>query len=230
MGPRIRGAVSGLAPATVIEPRRVQSKTIVIGTAIGILAYAAIVATVPNFLGGNEPRPPWWAQRAVMLFILLSMPGALGTIGVVRRSPSTIGAAAIVCLCQSFVAFSGVTMGFVIPAILLFAGATRLQAERPLHVEASGGAGLTAMILVFAAWTSMIAITEPRCYLIVRDSDRSIRTVEVPATSGNQCCATHTVPGAAAIGGGCSSAELTPHGILISCAFALGAVAIAARR
>ena len=55
----------------------------------------------------------------MVLALLLMLPAAIAAIGAWRRSGPLLIAAGVLCLAQSFIAFSGVTLPFLVPAILL---------------------------------------------------------------------------------------------------------------
>lgn len=121
-------------------------------------------------------------------------------------APASI-AAGVICLLQAYIAFSGVTVGFVVPAIaLLLNGAAESRPAQMQPNRAALFAGVAVIVLTAAAWVSLFAMTEPRCWVGVPDADGTI-------PSG---------------GSGCSSAELTVQGMGVSATLAIGAIAFAA--
>ena len=147
----------------------------------------------------------------------------VAAIGAIRGLGPLLIAAGVLCFLQAFVSFSGVTLGFVVLAIVLLAlaGATRTEGARP--DRATGLAGILVIVLTIAAWVPLFALTEPRCYVITRAADGTLVTTEVPATDA-------ALNGPVEIQGegeGCGSAELTIQGIGVSAVLVIGAVVIA---
>lgn len=173
------------------ESRR-RARRLVVVAAFIIVAYAAFVATIPLTVYREDPRPPSWILRSAGLFILLSLPAALALVGAARSAAPVTVVAAVICLFQSFVAFSGVTLGYLVPAILLFAVAAYVPKAGEEMVP--GGPSLVALVLAVGGWFALISMTEPRCYA-----------------------------------GGCSSAETTIPGVVVTALLALGAVAVVSR-
>ena len=98
----------------VDDPRRLG-----LGGAAIVAGYAVVVGLVSAAAGANDPGPPEVVPRAVILALLLMLPAAIAAVGAWRRSGPLLIAAGLLCLAQAFIAFSGVTLPFVVPAILL---------------------------------------------------------------------------------------------------------------
>ena len=92
--------------------------------ALLIVAFGLFVAVLPLLIY-HEPRAPWWIYRPVALFVLFSVPAWIAVIGTIRRSPSLLVTAGVICVAQAYVSFSLVTIGFVVPAILLIVARRR---------------------------------------------------------------------------------------------------------
>lgn len=236
---------SGIAPTSplggadesamaVVDASR--SRRLVLITGGIIAAYGAFVAVLPLLLY-DDLRPPWWLQRPAALFGLLCVPAVIAAIGAIRGSRPLVIAAGVVGLLQSYVAFSGVTLGFVVPALVLLVlgGAERWPGGSPFR-RADGLVAVLVIGLTVGAWVSLFAFTAPRCWVGVIGADGTLTTTEVPTagrisvtdgiTSGSGSA---TGIGPIAQGGeGCSSAELTPTGLAVSAVLAIGAVALAA--
>lgn len=198
-------------------------RNIVSLTGLIVVAYSLLVALLPLVLH-DEPRPPWWLGRPMALFGLLSLPAVIGGIGAMRGTRPMVVAAGVICLLQSFVAFSGITFGFIVPALMflpLGAAERWPQAARPRRTTLV--AGIVVILLAAGAWTSLLMLTGPRCYSFSRQLDRSLIFTEVPATDTQ-------LHGPARIigdGGGCGSSELTVQGMGVSAVLAFGAIALA---
>jgi hypothetical protein len=188
-----------------------------------ILAYALFVALLP-FILYDDPEPPWWWYRPVVLFGLLGVPAAVTIIGVVRGIRPLLIAAGVMCLMQAYIAFSGVTIGFVVPGLLLLVlgaggswpGAGQIRPSTRL-------ASVATIVLTVGAWVSLLGLTEPRCYVTTRSADGTLVTTEVPATN----LMTSGPIQVAGEGSGCSSGELSLRGITVSAVLAIGAIAFA---
>jgi hypothetical protein len=92
--------------------------------AAGIIAgYALVVAGISAGLIGDlaaeESGPPAAAPRPIVLAAILMLPAVVAIIGSLRRSRPVLFTAGVLCLGQSFIAMSGVTFPFVVPAFLL---------------------------------------------------------------------------------------------------------------
>jgi hypothetical protein len=207
------------SPPALGSPRRLA-----LACAAVILAYALFVALLP-FILYDDPTPPWWWYRPVALFGLLGVPAALTTIGAVRGIRPLLIAAGVLCLMQAYIAFSGVTIGFIVPGLLLLVLGAGDSSRDPLRARPSTRlAGVSAIVLTVGAWVSVFALTEPRCYVITKSTDGTLVTTEVPATN-LMTSGPVQIPGE---GSGCSSGELTIQGIGVSAVLAIGAIAIAA--
>lgn len=190
-----------------------------------ILGYGLFVAVLPLVLYEDAWRPPWWIYRPVTLFGLFAVPAAVGAIGAVRGVRPLLIAAGVICLLQAFIAFSGVTVGFVVPGIvLLLLGAGEKRPDDAPPRRATMFAGIAVVALTIGAWVSFLGLTEPRCYQVSRAGDGSLMYREVPATDSE-------INGPTLIageGGGCGSAELTAQGMGGSATLAIGAIVLAA--
>lgn len=201
-----------------VRPRRLAFLAAAI-----ILGYGLIVAVLPLVLY-NDPRPPWWIDRPIALFSLFAVPAVVAAVGALRGIRPLLAAAGVLCFLQAYIAFSGVTIGFVVPgAVLLWAAGAGSTVEAPRR-RISFFAGIMVVALTVAAWVSLFSQTEPRCWTGEQAADGTINMVEVPATDS-------TLHGPAEVpsgGGGCSSAEFTVQGMGLSAALAIGAIAVAA--
>lgn len=208
-----------------IQARTTRSRRMALASAAIILGYGLFVAVLPLFLYDRDPKPPWYLDRPVALFGLFAVPAVVAAIGAVRGVRPILIAAGVICLLQAYIAFSAVTVGFVVPAIaLLWNGAAE---SRPAQVQPNRAAlfaGVAVIVLTAAAWVSLFAMTEPRCWVGVPDAGGTMIAVEVSANSGTFDGQTSIPSG----GSGCSSAELTVQGMGVSATLAIGAIALAA--
>lgn len=188
-----------------------------------IVGYGLFVAAIPFLQGDRFPAPPWALYRPIALAGLFAVPAVVAAIGAIHGVRTLLIAAGVLCLLQSFISFSGVTFGFLVPAVVLLALGASAGVEGARPGRAAGLAGILIIGLTIAAWVSLFALTEPRCYVITRAADGTLVTTEVPATDA-------ALNGPAEIqgeGDGCGSAEITLQGLGVSAILAIGAVAIA---
>src|SRR5206468_9766942 len=122
----------------------------------------------------NDPRPPWWIYRPIALFVLFSVPAAIAAIGAVGGRRSLVIAAGVICLAQAYIAFSGVTLGFMVPALILL---TLAAGQRWPAMTLETRSALTAAIVVVAltggAWVASLGLTEEVCWSSTRAADGS---------------------------------------------------------
>jgi hypothetical protein len=203
--------------------------------AAGIIAgyalfLAAISAGLVGDLGSDGFGPPETVPLPILLGALLLLPAAVAVIGSVRRSPPILVAAGVLCLAQSFVSFSGVSIPFVVPAFLLLAiGASAASAEVPRRAMVGG---VLVVALGFAAWVAPFAMTETSCWVARVGSDGTPIYAPIPVPAGADFGAGggHVELGVqpGEIGTGCDGGTLTLRGAALAGVFGIGAVAMAA--
>ncbi|MDO8483575.1 MAG: hypothetical protein Q7S35_01375 [Candidatus Limnocylindrales bacterium] len=200
-----------------IRPRRIG-----LAAAAIIVGYGLFVAAVPLVREDQGPTTPWSIYRPIALFGLFAVPAVVAGIGAIRGVRPLLIAAGALCLLQAYIAFSGVTMGFVVPAIVLLwlGAAAPSSAEEPRPSRATLLAGVAIIGLTIAAWVSLFALTEERCWVASRASDGALSYAVVPVTN------TMTL-GPDQVAGGCDGGTLTVQGIGVSAVIAIAAVAIA---
>jgi hypothetical protein len=125
------------------------------------MGYAVVVGVIAATQGNPEPPTPVpsWAVIAA----LLAVPGAVGLVAAARGSGPLLLVAGFLCLLQSFVAMSGVTLGFVVPAVVML-GAAGGSAQRVRPADIAIGVSVVAGW--FGAWASRLGLTEERCFPI----------------------------------------------------------------
>lgn len=199
-----------------IDPRRMGRFAVVL-----IIALALFVAVLPLLIY-REPRAPWWMDRPVALVVLFTVPAWVGAIGTIRRRPSLLVTAGVICLAQACVSFSLVTIGFVVPAILLIVvGAGPRSGGATREPRRAYAASAAVIVLTVAAWVATLGMTEEVCWTSTANPDGSLTYERVAVTD------IMTVrPGAAA--SGCDGGTLTAEGMGVGAVLAIGAVAMAA--
>jgi hypothetical protein len=229
--------VPAATPAVVTRTRRrafgsIRPRRVVLLAVAVVLGYGPFVALLPLMLY-DEPRPPWSYERPIALFGLLGVPAVVATIGAVRGVRTLVVAAGVLCIMQAYVAFSGVTIGFVVPGLLLLVlGSSERWPTAPRVTRATLLGGIAVIVLTVGAWIALLGLTAPRCYAFHETADGTRVYIEVPTAgriSVGDDGSTHG-SGSVSIAGsgeGCSSAELTPQGIGTAATLAIGAIAIA---
>jgi hypothetical protein len=189
-----------------------------LGAAVQLL-LAAMLGTVSTLAGGNTPEP---FPRGVALGLVYAMPAAVGYMGAVKGSRSLLVAAAIVQLPGSILSWSGITLLFLVPAILFGAAAVALSRSSGRGAPSLGGVVVTALVaaLILGAGLAVIFITQPLCWL----------ATELPSGTAFQIVPTlDGVPISSGQSGGCTSAGTTTQGGLLATVLGLAALAIAWR-
>jgi hypothetical protein len=100
------------------------------GVRLGRLAVTAdvmLAAILTVFLAGATDSDGDVVPRPVLLLLLYATPGIVGAIGVVERRRSLLFAAGAALLPGSLLSFAGVTLVFVIPAVLSWAAAAAMS-------------------------------------------------------------------------------------------------------
>jgi len=134
------------------DPRRVG-----FGSAAIIVGYAVVIGFISANAGSGDPGPPTLA-RPISLAVLLMLPAAIAVIATIRRSRPLFVAAGTLCLAQSFIAYSLVTIPFVVPAVLLL------------------GLGI-------GAWISLLALTETVCWVARAGADGALIYSGIPVSN-----------------------------------------------
>ena len=131
------------------DPRRLglAAAGIIAGYALFV---AAISAELVGDLVGDDLGPPELIPRSILLGGLLMVPAFIAAIGALRRSHPILIAAGVLCLAQSFVSFAGVSLPFLVPAVLLLIlGASRSSTETLRRAMVGG---VLVIALGVAAW------------------------------------------------------------------------------
>lgn len=214
-----------------LETKNPQRDPIRLGIgAAGIIAgYAVVIGVVAA--GARDPEelgPPEAVPRAVLVAALLMLPAALAVIGAIRRSRPILVVAGVLCLVQAFVAFSGVTIPFVVPALLLLALGAQQRDRVPRRTVI---AGVLVVLLGIGAWVAALAITEPSCWVARTAPDGSVVYAPIPIPAGADLGSSSgsveldLEPGD--LGKGCGGGQLTVQGAGVAAALGIGAIAIA---
>lgn len=193
------------------------------------LAAAAIIAGYALFVGAimagwivdtgaDRFSPPPAAFRPLLLVGLFLLPAFVAVIGAVRRSRPLLIAAGVLALGQSVIAFSGITIPFLVPAILLLA----------LGVDGPGSAGprrtvigaVAVVALGIGAWIVPFALSETSCWIARSGPGGNVVYSQVPASD------TSTL-GPGDLAAGCDGGSFTVQGIGLAAVLGIGSAAMA---
>jgi hypothetical protein len=126
------------------------------------LTGAAAQLTLAFMLGGvasgsgSFPSPPEPIPRGIALFVLFALPAAIGAIGAISTDRALLAAAAILSAAGSVIAFSGITLLFLAPALAFAVAAGggnrgEPRPRRPILLTVSvlivGGAAVVMAVL-----------------------------------------------------------------------------------
>lgn len=194
-----------------------------IAAAMAVLAVVlAALPLVQSTYQTSDLSAPTLVPRPVMVAIFLAVPGAIAAIAVIRGSPLLLVVGGLLAFAQSFVAFSGVTIGFLVPALLLIMLGVR-EGDSPVGARPSGrqkAVGVLVIALVVGAWLVVLGTGETVCWIARLGPDGMPIYRLIPATD------TVSV-GIGEIGGGCESGVPTAAGLLTGSVLILGALALA---
>jgi hypothetical protein len=96
---------------------------------VSVVAFAVAIWLLAGRSDHNEP--PDLISRALASAVLLAAPGVIGLIGAATGRRSVLVAAGVICLFQSAISFSGVTLIYLMPAILFLRSATDAAGSSP---------------------------------------------------------------------------------------------------
>ena len=182
----------------------------------GVLAVARIVLVVGS-RAGDDIGPPETVPRGLVLGLLVSVPAVIGLLGVVRRDPVLLIAAAGASLGAGLTLASIVTLPLVIPALLFVLAAVggTAPARRATWIVAVAIAGLQV-----GALAGLLANPEVKCW-VAYPSDGGYVYRVVPQSETTQTMGGPGQP----VAGGCDGGALTVRGVGLAAVLAIGAVA-----
>jgi len=188
------------------------------GLAVAIAALPLLQSDRPGELTGPSIVP-----RPIFIALLLSLPAGVAAIAALRGSRPMFVAAGVLCLFESFIAFSGVTLGLLLPGFLLIAvGVTGSSADSQRPVPRRAWlAGMLVVGLGIAAWIAPFATTQEVCWIARIGPDGEPVYTTIPNTG------TLTV-GLDDLGSGCDGGAFTIEGLLLAGVLGIGALAFAA--
>jgi hypothetical protein len=193
--------------------------------AAAVAALAIVVAAFPLIQegGSGPPDGPAIVPRPIVIGLLLALPAALAAIAAFRGSRPILIAAGVLCLLQSLVgAFSGVTLGFLVPGILLLSiGLVEGSNEPPQRTQ--GREWLAAVLVVglgIAAWVAPFALSETVCWIARSGPDGNLVYTIIQDTGS-------VTLGLDDLASGCDGGSFTLQGLMLAGVLAIGALAMA---
>lgn len=140
--------------------------------AVGIQLLCVVLIGAIALGAGRDTAQPELLPRPLIVLAAYAGPAIVGWLGVRRREPSLLVAAAATTFAGSFIAFSGVTLIFLVPAVLFAAGAVALEAaqadgRREDGVVAGLGRLLAAALiaaLLLGAGAAALLVTDSACW------------------------------------------------------------------
>ncbi len=201
----------------VRDPRRLG-----LGAAAIIAGYALVVGAISagwiGHLGADGFSPPQAAFRPLLLVGLFMLPAFVAAVGAVRRSRPLLIAAGVLTLLQSFIAFSGITFPFLVPAILLLALGVNGSGEAVPRRAVIGA--LAVVALGIAAWIVPFALTETSCWIARSGPGGAIVYTQTPVSD------TSTL-GPGDLASGCDGGTITLQGVGLAAVLGIGSAAMA---
>lgn len=124
---------------------------------------ALVLAAIRSANAGPPPDPP----LALLGFVAVyGAPAMLGVVGLRRAAGSPFAAAALVAFGLAFTSFAGVTIPYLIPALLLGVAAARTGGWTIMRTFAV----LAGTAMLVAAWFAVVTWREMSCYSTAQQS------------------------------------------------------------
>ena len=189
--------------------------------------FATIIGALASSVGSSSPD---FLPRGLVLLGIFGLPAVVGLLGVRGRRPALLVAAALTAGLGSFIAFSGVSLIFLVPATLFAFGAVKLAgpgdgggARRsswwPLRLIAQAGLAATLFGLMVGAGSAALLVTDEGCWT----------TTLTPTGVGYalEPMATGEVSLPEGVGAyGCSSGLISARGVALGGVLAGGAIGL----
>jgi hypothetical protein len=183
----------------------------------GLLAVIASADTEPGFL-----------PRGAVLFLVFGIPGIVGWLGAATRLPALLIAAGVTSFVGAFIAFSGVTLIFLVPGWLFVFGAAQVEGTRVpeggsmVNGIARAGVAVAIVAMLVGAGASALLVTDDTCWTEYH-GPAGPRIEPFPYTTGEM-----TVP-PGAVSAGCSTGVISARGVGLAALLWAGALVLAVR-
>jgi hypothetical protein len=195
------------------------------------LIFAVLLGAVPLISGlAHSVTTPDIVPRGLVIWALFSVPGLVGLVAVREHRPALLLAAGAASGLGSIIAFSGVTLIFLVPATMFVTAGLRLGARNFVAGETSISAGglvqiglaIAVFVLIVGSGVSALFTTESGCWTTYR-TPTGVRTEAAPYSTGEMI-----VPEGAE-SSGCTTGLLSARGVGLGALLGLGALALAVR-
>lgn len=198
---------------------------------LGSVVQLALAAMLSGIATGPEgfPSPPEPIPRGLALGVLYALPAVIGALGALGMRRSVLAAAAVLSTVGSVLAFSGVTLVFLAPALIFAAAAgaaagRSVRPRRPIWMTALVLAvGVPAMVLI-ASRIGVFILPALGLLLIGLQAGRGAWSSRLPARADLRGFALAAAIVSCGIGAGwallattetrCWEAERTPDGVV----------------
>jgi hypothetical protein len=167
---------------------------------------------------------PGFVPRGTLLLIVFALPAIVGFTGTTKRRPALLAAAGVTSAIGAFIAFSGVTLIFLMPALLFLVAAVRLALTTTglaLSALLPGIARLVisaaVVVLIVGTEAAGLLITDSACWSEFR-GPTGVRIETAPYSTG----AMEIPPGATV--SGCSTGNISARGVGLAGVLALAAL------
>lgn len=133
--------------------------------AAGITGGCALALAAISAGASDAFSPPEEVPRPLVLAVLFATPAAIGAIGALSRRRVLLVVAGTLCLFQSVLAFSGVTLVFLVPSLVFFYAA--LKPGAATAATRAPTAPVRPPLVRLARFMAVIAIGTPLTLFIV---------------------------------------------------------------
>ena len=191
-----------------------RTRRLVAATAFSIVVVATIIATYAAISEDDltaDLRPLSRVPAPLVTAVFFATPGAIAAVGALRRSNLVVVIAGASALLESFLAFSGVTFGFILPAVvLIYLGARDAGSGATSRRPRDYAMGLLPIAFLIGAWAVVLGNTETTCWIASAGPDGGIVYRTIPDTGilelgvedlGGSCDTEPTVRGLVGAGG-----------------------------
>jgi hypothetical protein len=213
-----RRARAPIAPARQASRPARDIRRPALGAAAIIVAYACVVGLISASAGADDLGPPEALPRPVWLAVLLMVPAAIAVIGAWRSSRPLLIAAGTLCVAQSLLAYSLVTIPFIVPAVMLLSLA---GASGGVSVPRRAVLGAVSVVaLGVGAWVAVFALTETVCWVARVGADGASVYSRIPVSDS-------LTVGVGDVASGCDGGVASIDGLALAAILAIGAIAVA---
>jgi hypothetical protein len=196
---------------------------------VGVLLTSAATLAIAIAVGNSGAPTGPGLERPLLGAVLFTAPAAIGLAGAWRRAPAILVAAGMLCLLQSVLSFSGVTIVYLPAALAFFLASGRNRVARPpgARVPVFAGSAVIGVLvvgLVIAGWVVANGSTREVCWVERQGAGGLVRET-IPAGEDPPLVVNRDV-----VATGCDSGIPTTQGVLLAlglAGLAIGAAVLA---